>query len=178
MISLKVTMQIGPFTSAALLGCALLIAPAAPAAEEVVGGPFVVNVTTRSAQVVWIVKSGEASLTTAGANPKTAPVLRSESVTFNGLRTGTEYEYSVPGQENLKGKFKTPPAAGEPFEFVVYGDTRSRHDVHRKVIEPRSDRAYRRPGRKWDGFVVVAHLLRYRGQTAGENGILPVARQP
>lgn len=107
----------------------------AQAADQVVGGPFVVNVSNRSAQVVWVVKSGEATLTSEGAKARSAPVLRSESVTFNGLRAATTYEYSIPGQENLKGSFRTPPQAGDPFEFVVYGDTRTRDDVHRQVIQ-------------------------------------------
>jgi 3',5'-cyclic AMP phosphodiesterase CpdA len=50
------------------------------------------------------------------------------------LKSGATYEYSIPGHEDLKGSFKTAPAAGEPFEFDVYGDTRTRHDVHRKVV--------------------------------------------
>src|SRR5262249_37605910 len=34
-----------------------------------------------------------------------------------------------------RGSFKTAPAAdGGAFQFVVYGDTRTRHDVHRNVI--------------------------------------------
>ena len=106
----------------------------AQAADQVVGGPFVVNVSARSAQVVWVVKAGEASLKAQGANARLAPLLRSESVTFNGLKAGTVYEYGIPGHDDLKGTFKTPPAAGQPFEFVVYGDTRTRDDVHRKVV--------------------------------------------
>lgn len=115
----------------------LLAAAAFPAmaADEVVGGPFVVNVTARSAQIVWVVKSAEATLSAPGAAPKTAPLLHSETVTFSGLKAGTAYDYAVPGHPNLKGSFRTPPAAGQNYEFVVYGDNRTRPDVHRKVIQ-------------------------------------------
>jgi len=36
-----------------------------------------------------------------------------------------------PGSE---GSFTTAPNGPAPFEFVVYGDTRTRHDMHRKVV--------------------------------------------
>jgi len=45
-----------------------------------------------------------------------------------------EFEYQVPGRPDLKGSFRRPPPERGQFEFVVYGDTRTRHDVHRKVI--------------------------------------------
>jgi hypothetical protein len=62
-----------------------LLALTALAADQVVGGPFVVNASAQSAVVVRVVKSGEASLKTQGATARTAPLLRSESVTFNGM---------------------------------------------------------------------------------------------
>ncbi len=104
------------------------------AADKVVGGPFAVNVGGRSATVVWIVQSGEAALTAQGATEtETVPVLRSEKISFRGLKPATEYSYKVPGQE-LSGTFKTPPAGDQPFEFVLYGDNRTRPDAHKKVI--------------------------------------------
>jgi hypothetical protein len=105
------------------------------AADKVVGGPLVVNATGRTATVVWVVESGGANLQSQdGSETHSAPTLRSESVRFTGLKAGTSYQYTVPGHDDLKGTFKTAPAPGSGFEFVVYGDTRTRHDVHRKVI--------------------------------------------
>ncbi len=110
-------------------------AVALPAADTVVGGPLVVNDSARTATVVWIVQTGQLSVKAQGAaEGKTAPALHAESVTLTGLRPGTVYEYNVPGREGLSGSFKTPPAAGQPFEFVLYGDNRTRPDAHRKVI--------------------------------------------
>lgn len=105
--------------------------------EKVIGGPYVVNVAPRSATVMWVVETGHASLgTVPGKADKTAPTLRAERVVFTGLAAGTTYYYDSFGGEAGKGSFKTPPpAAGAPkFEFVVYGDTRTRHDMHRSVI--------------------------------------------
>lgn len=105
------------------------------AADTVIGGPFVVNDTGRSATVVWILQSDQVVLKAQGSSDqRSAPALRAESVTLTGLRPGTVYDYSVPGKSDLHGSFKTPVAAGQPFEFVLYGDNRTRHDVHRKVV--------------------------------------------
>jgi hypothetical protein len=115
----------------------LFLAGLAPlaAADKVVGGPLVVNVTARTATVVWIVQSDEAVMKTAdGSEVHNAPLLHSESVRFTGLKAGNSYQYEVPGRPDLKGSFKTAPTGEGQFEFVVYGDTRTRHDVHRKVI--------------------------------------------
>jgi 3',5'-cyclic AMP phosphodiesterase CpdA len=84
---------------------------------------------------MWIVESGQASL---GASPDKldhrAPVLHAEKITFTGLEVGKVYYYDVGQGEAGRGSFKTPPKPGDPFRFLVYGDTRTRHDVHRRVV--------------------------------------------
>jgi 3',5'-cyclic AMP phosphodiesterase CpdA len=105
------------------------------AADRIVGGPMVVNATTRSATVVWIVQSGELTLQPPGGPARKSPSLRVEQTTLTGLDANTRYEYNASGQEAGKGSFKTPPAGNEPYRFMVYGDNRTRHDVHRQVID-------------------------------------------
>jgi hypothetical protein len=85
---------------------------------------------------VWVVESGQASVGTAPDKlNKMLPVLRSEKVSLSGLQPGkTVYYQAFPG-ESGKGSFKTAPAGTAEFEFVFYGDTRTRHDVHRSVIQ-------------------------------------------
>jgi hypothetical protein len=108
---------------------------AAHADDKLVGGPYAVNVGQRSATVVWIVQT---STVTLGSQPgkadKSAPVLRSERVSYTGLQPGNTYYYDIPGQHDAMGSFKTAPKDSVPFQFVVYGDTRTRNDVHRRVI--------------------------------------------
>ncbi|HUI80768.1 MAG TPA: metallophosphoesterase [Bryobacteraceae bacterium] len=105
------------------------------AGETVVGGPYAVNVGPRSATVMWVVQTGVASLgTEPGKTDKTAPVLRAERTTFTGLKRGTTYYYQVFAGDAGRGSFKTPPMGEAQFQFVVYGDTRTRHEVHRAVI--------------------------------------------
>jgi hypothetical protein len=105
------------------------------AADKPVGGPYVINVTSKSATVVYLVQREEASL---GTDPekmdRKAPVLRAEKVSFSNLQPGKTYYYDVGGPTVGKGSFKAPPAGPSSFQFVVYGDTRTRHDVHKRVI--------------------------------------------
>jgi predicted phosphodiesterase len=113
-------------------------AAALTAAEKIAGGPFVVNATSRSATVVWIVRTGEVTLQPPdGAEQRTSPSLRIEKTTLTGLKPNTHYDYGVAGQDAGKGSFKTAPSSSDPapYQFVVYGDTRTRHDVHRRVME-------------------------------------------
>src|SRR5437762_3375894 len=105
------------------------------AAQKIAGGPFVVNATPKSATLVWIVESDQAILQFPGGPAKSSPSLRVEKTTMTGLQPNTRYDYGVAGKGAGKGWFKTPPAGAEPYTFTVYGDTRTRHDVHRRVID-------------------------------------------
>jgi 3',5'-cyclic AMP phosphodiesterase CpdA len=119
---------------ALILLAALWSVPHVLAEEKVVGGPYVVNVGQRSATVVRIVEIGQVSLgAEAGKLEKSKPVLRADKVTFTDLKPGTTYYYAVTGTEQGKGSFRTAPQGPASFQFVVYGDTRTRHDVHREV---------------------------------------------
>jgi acid phosphatase type 7 len=113
--------------------------PAAPqpaAGEKVVGGPYVVNVGPRSAMLMWVLETGHVSFGADAAKmDKSAALLRAERISLSGLKAGATYYYQSFEGEAGKGSFQTPPAVGASFEFVVYGDTRTRHDVHRGVIQ-------------------------------------------
>jgi 3',5'-cyclic AMP phosphodiesterase CpdA len=111
---------------AAAMGAAVLAA-----APKVVGGPFVVNTTARGATVAWIVESDEVTFHAAGAAAKTSPALQVEYTNLTGLQPNTRYEYEAGGQ---KGSFKTPPNGAEPFRLLVFGDDRTRHDIHRQMV--------------------------------------------
>ena len=100
-----------------------------------VGGPYVINVSPRTATVAWIVQTDEAKL---GNSPdhldQSAPALQARKISYTGLKAGTTYYYDVNGGDQGRGQFKTAPAEAAPFEFVVYGDTRTRHEVHQRVV--------------------------------------------
>jgi 3',5'-cyclic AMP phosphodiesterase CpdA len=106
------------------------------AAGKIAGGPFVVNVTARSATVVWIVQSDELILRPpGGVEGRYSPSFQVEKTTLTGLQAGIRYEYELPGYPGVKGSFQTAAAPAAPYHFLVYGDTRTRHDVHRRVVQ-------------------------------------------
>ena len=103
---------------------------------RVVGGPYAVNVGARSATIMWVVESGQASVGLApDTMSQTVPLLRAEKVLLTGLKPGTQYFYQSFAGDAGKGSFKTAPIGASAFQFVVYGDTRTRHEVHRAVIQ-------------------------------------------
>jgi acid phosphatase type 7 len=118
----------------------LLVLPALAislaAAPKIAGGPFTVNVSAREATVVWIVQSDELILRPpGGVEGRYSPSFQVEKTTLTGLQPDTHYDYELPGYPGVKGSFHTAAPATAPYHFLVYGDTRTRHDVHRRVVE-------------------------------------------
>lgn len=120
-----------------LLSLALAGAFLASAAEKIVGGPVAVSVGPRSATIVWVVQTDSLTLSLPDGKKKESPSLHVEKTTLTGLQPNTRYDYAAAGIDAGKGSFKTAPAADAtgPYRFVVWGDTRSRHDVHRRVVD-------------------------------------------
>jgi len=112
-------------TSVALVFALLTASLPGCAAEKLIGGPFVVHDGPASATVTWIVEGGEDTK---------APVMRAVRALYSGLQPGTTYYYDALGRDESRGSFKTAPRGLSDFQFVVYGDTRTRHDMHRRVI--------------------------------------------
>ena len=131
------------------------------AAPKIIGGPIAVNVTSRTATIVWVVQTDELTLHAPTGPAKQSPSLHVERTTLTGLTPNTRYEYEAGGPGGLKGSFKTAPAtrggapatgadpvapaaattstaapaSPVPYTFFVFGDTRTRHDMHRRVME-------------------------------------------
>src|SRR5262249_38172623 len=78
--------------------------------------------------------SDQALLQAPGGHARNSPSLRVEKTTMTGLQPKTRYDYGVTGKGAGKGSFTTPPVGPGSYTFAVYGDTRTRHDVHRRVI--------------------------------------------
>ncbi len=119
----------------ALVACAAAL-PADGSEEKLVGGPFVVHAGPRAATVVWVTQAGEARL---GTDPKelreASPSLRVHKAGFTNLKPGQKYYYDVLGRDEGKGSFKTAPTGPASFQFVVYGDTRTRHALHQRIVD-------------------------------------------
>lgn len=118
----------------------ILCALAAVCADDrLASGPYVINPAAKTATVGWVVETG---CVKTGATPDElacqAPVLESERVSLSGLKPGETVYYEIPGaapEAERTGHFKVPPVGRASFHFVVFGDTRTRNDLHRRVIQ-------------------------------------------
>src|SRR5215831_18481504 len=79
-------------------------------APKVVGGPVAVDVTARTATIVWVVQTDELTLHPPTGEAKKSPSLHVEKTTLTGLQPNTRYEYEAGGNGGVKGWFKTAPA--------------------------------------------------------------------
>ncbi len=122
-------------TLRAVLALAALL-PFQAVAAKIVGGPVVVHVGPKSATIVWVVEDFQVELGDApdAAGRTSAPGLRSVRATFTGLKPGRRYYYKVPGYDGVGGSFRTAPVGDAEFQFVVFGDTRTRHKMHRDIV--------------------------------------------
>lgn len=102
-----------------------LRAAAKPAAGRLYGSPYVTDVTSTSAIINWVLRTAPFTDWRVGRSR------------LSGLKPGTVYYYDVleDGTPESRGQFSTAPGKPADFQFVIYGDTRTRNDVHRKVVE-------------------------------------------
>jgi acid phosphatase type 7 len=96
---------------------ALCLHADAQAGGKLVGGPVVVNAGKDTATVVYVYEDVEN--------------LRSEKVVLSKLQPGNVVYYD--SRDGAKAWFTTAPETAKPFRFVVFGDTRTRHDLHQRV---------------------------------------------
>ncbi|MEZ4404330.1 MAG: metallophosphoesterase [Kofleriaceae bacterium] len=137
----------------------VLAATLAGAAPAWAGGfatrPYLQHATPQSVTIMWEAeRAGPATVTVegapgtiAGATPVAGgavartiavePSARAE-VVVDGLEPAARYRYRVQvGDDEARGELTTAPVDGAPvpLTFVVYGDTRSSMDAHRRVVE-------------------------------------------
>ncbi len=103
-------------------------------------GPIVQNVSPYSATISWwteeieegkIIYSDGKQDFTAQSRPA-----KYQKVRLIKLKPATTYTYYLEGNGYEVGPFtfRTAPLGGKPFRFAVYGDTRTQHDVHEKIV--------------------------------------------
>ena len=86
--------------------------------------------------ICWSTLEGKTQIGILDSTAQTISQYRQHKSIITRLEPNTDYNYDVlnDGTENGKGKFTTFPEYIEPFHFAVLGDTRTRHDVHQKIV--------------------------------------------
>lgn len=104
--------------------------------EKIAFGPYIQQMGTKSAKICWSTEESKSTLTDKSGKVKVITEYQQHSIQLGRLEPNTEYSYDVlnDGSEEGKGTFVTYPNEITPFKFVVLGDTRSRHDIHSKIV--------------------------------------------
>jgi hypothetical protein len=107
------------------------------AGPRLVRGPYLVGLREREVTIVFDTALPTGAEVRWGRDDDYGNLARDPAgthhvVRLRGLEPGTVYHYRVrvDGLDVGDTVFHTPPDAGRPLRFVVYGDVRSGHDVH------------------------------------------------
>ena len=93
--------------------------------QTLIKGPYVQNIQKDRATVCWVtqesvVKFGEK----ANSLDRSSDEFQVHEIVLDNLKPNTTFHYDVGFGEKGNGSFKTAPEYGEPFRFVIIGDTR------------------------------------------------------
>ncbi len=124
-----------------LLTASALLAVSSSAAAGYVRGPYLQDVGTRQAAVMFeldvahgatleVVKEGEAPKSFKSDKEAT------HEIVATGLEPATSYRYTLTLDDGTaeKGGFTTAPEDARPFTFLVYGDNRSNPYAHAAIV--------------------------------------------
>lgn len=118
--------------------------PGAPTPESfLVKGPYVQNVTLDGITICWQTADPAPGAVEYGASQSLGSKVESpelavrHEVRLGELAADTKYFYRVRAGDVTTPtyRFSTAKPHGAPVRIAILGDTRSRHDVHRKVVE-------------------------------------------
>ncbi len=104
--------------------------------RKIAFGPYIQQMSTKDATICWSTIASETLL--KGVNGKTDTIreYQQHKIVLGGLEPNTTYSYDIlhDGSDEGKGQLTTYPNKITPFNFVVIGDTRNRHDVHSEIL--------------------------------------------
>jgi hypothetical protein len=99
-------------------------------------GPYVQRMADDEVTINWSTLEGETQIKMSdGTIQKSNQYAQHQSI-LTRLKPNTTYSYDVlnDGTSKGQGTFTTFPELIEPFHFALLGDTRTRHDVHQKIV--------------------------------------------
>jgi len=122
--------------SISILSLLLTFVASTSFANPIAFGPYVQNMTDDQATVFWTTYKTSVDIPYEKGTG-TKRLYDQHEITFSRLEADTEYHYDVlkDGIDFGKGSFRTSKEGIAPFKFVVYGDTRFDHKIHRKIVE-------------------------------------------
>jgi len=105
--------------------------------SKIAFGPYIQNMGIKDATLCWSTIEGESIIKDLKGRIDTIREYKQHTIHLANLRPNTEYAYDVlnDGSEEGKGTLTTYPDEIAPFNFVAIGDSRSRLDVHAKIVE-------------------------------------------
>jgi len=105
--------------------------------DEITKGPVIQNVQRDRATLTFTTRKTVGRIQKEGGSEIPIKEEIHHQVEMTGLAAGTRYRYTLGAYgPDAGGMFSTPPATEQtPFFFVVFGDTRTRHDVHKRVAD-------------------------------------------
>jgi len=104
--------------------------------KKIAIGPYVQNMSHESVTLCWSTIEGEISISSADGQTTTLPRYKQHEIRLTRLQPNRTYQYDVlkDGSAEGRGSFTTFPKEIKPFRFAVLGDTRTRHQVHQKIV--------------------------------------------
>lgn len=99
-------------------------------------GPYIQRMADDEVTINWSSLEGETQIKMSDGTIKKSKQYKQHQSILTGLQANTTYNYDVlnDGTTNGQGTFTTYPEKIEPFTFALLGDTRTRHDVHQKIV--------------------------------------------
>jgi hypothetical protein len=105
-------------------------------AQQKIIGPYLQKMSDEEVTISWATYEGVTEIKNSDKVIQEVSQYQQHQSIITGLEPNTTYSYDIlkDGTERGKGSFTTFPEKLEPFKFVVLGDTRTRHDVHQKIV--------------------------------------------
>ncbi len=99
-------------------------------------GPYIQKMSHEEVTICWSTFEGTTSILNADSVIQEVSQYRQHKSIITRLEPNTTYSYDVlkDGTSKGKGTFTTFPEEKQDFHFAVLGDTRSRHDMHQKIV--------------------------------------------
>ena len=119
-----------------LISCAQEVKDTKDEERKIAFGPYIQQMSTRDATICWSTLESEPTITDPDGTIQVIREYKQHTIHLANSKANTTYSYDVlnDGSDDGKGTLTTYPNNVEPFNFVAIGDTRSRKDIHAKIL--------------------------------------------